>query len=83
MNLIAWLIIGAVAGWLASVVMKTRASQGIFMDIVFGILGAVVGGFVMSMFGAAGITGFNIYSLIVATLGAVLLVWIAKMIRTA
>jgi uncharacterized membrane protein YeaQ/YmgE (transglycosylase-associated protein family) len=83
MNLIAWLIIGAVAGWLASVVMKTRASQGIFMDIVFGILGAVVGGFVMSMFGATGITGFNIYSLLVATVGAILLVWIAKMIRTA
>jgi uncharacterized membrane protein YeaQ/YmgE (transglycosylase-associated protein family) len=82
MNLLAWLIIGAVAGWLASVVMKTRATQGIFMDIVFGILGAVVGGFVMSMFGATGITGFNLYSLLVATLGAVLLVWIAKMIRT-
>lgn len=76
MSILAWIIIGGIAGWLASLVMKTDGSQGILMNIIVGIVGAFVGGFIFSFFGAAGVTGFNLYSLIVATLGAIVLLWI-------
>ncbi len=79
MGLIAWLIMGAVAGWLASVVMKTDNSQGMLMDIILGIFGAVVGGFVLNFFGQPGATGFNVYSLLVSVLGAILLIWVGRM----
>ena len=72
MNLILWIIFGAIAGWIASMIMKTDASQGTMMDIVVGVVGAVVGGFLMEMLGQQGVTGFNIYSILVATGGAVL-----------
>ncbi len=80
MNLLFWIILGLVAGWLASVVMKTEGSQGPLMDIIVGVIGAVVGGFIMSLFGQVGVTGFNIYSLLVATLGAVVLLWLRRVI---
>jgi uncharacterized membrane protein YeaQ/YmgE (transglycosylase-associated protein family) len=79
MNIIAWVILGALAGWLASIVMKTDAQQGGLMNIILGIIGAVVGGWVMNAFGQPGVTGFNIYSLIVAIVGAVVLIAIGKM----
>ena len=73
MGWLAWLIIGAVAGWLASIVMKTNRQQGLLMDILVGIVGAFIGGFVFSQFGTAGVTGFNVWSLFVAFTGAVVL----------
>ena len=76
MGLISMIILGGVAGWLASMV--TRSSSGILMDIILGIVGAIAGGFVMSFFGQPGITGFNVYSLVVAVVGAVLLIWIGR-----
>jgi uncharacterized membrane protein YeaQ/YmgE (transglycosylase-associated protein family) len=82
MNFILWILLGLIAGWLASVIMKTNTSQGTLMDIIFGILGAVVGGFVMNFFGQAGVTGFNVYSLIVATLGAIVLIWLGRLVRS-
>lgn len=78
MSLILWLVMGALAGWIASLIMGTDGQQGAFMNIVLGVIGAVVGGFVMNMFGASGAAGFDIYSLIVATLGAVLLIWVGR-----
>lgn len=81
MGIIAMLIVGAVAGWLGSVVMKTDSSQGTLVDIVLGIAGAVVGGIVMNFFGQQGFTGFNFYSLLVATLGAILLIALGKTFR--
>lgn len=78
MNLISWVILGLIAGWLASVVMKSN--QGPLMDIVVGIIGAVIGGFLVSLFGQTGVTGFNIYSLIVATIGAIVLIWLRRTI---
>lgn len=74
MNILLWILLGLISGWLASVIAKTNRAQGPLMDIILGILGALVGGFVMSLLGFGGITGFNIYSIIVATLGAVLLI---------
>ena len=73
MGWLAWIVIGAIAGWLASIVMKTNRQQGLLMDIVVGILGALIGGFLFNQFGAAGTTGFNIWSLFVAFTGAVVL----------
>ncbi len=82
MGILLWIVLGLIAGWLASVIMKTDASQGPVMDIVLGIVGAVVGGYVMNALGSSGVTGLNLYSVLVATLGAVILIWIGRMIQT-
>ncbi len=81
MNILLWIVLGFLAGWIASVVMKTDSSQGTIMDIVLGVVGAVVGGFVMNLFGAPGVTGFNIYSILVAAFGAVVLIWLGRSLR--
>lgn len=79
MGIILWIIFGALVGWIASAIMKTN--EGVFMDIVIGIVGAVFGGWLMSFFGQTGITGFNLYSFLVALLGAVVLIGIVRGIR--
>lgn len=79
MNILLWIVFGAVAGWLASLVMKT--SQGLLMDIVVGIVGAMLGGWLFGQFGAAGVTGFNLPSLLVAVVGAIVLLAILRLIR--
>lgn len=81
MNVIVWIIFGALVGWITSMVMGTSNRQGIFGDILLGILGALVGGFIMNLFNQPGVTGFNIYSFIVAMVGAIILVAIGKLIR--
>lgn len=80
MNFILWLIIGALAGWIASLIMKTNAEQGLLIDIVVGIIGAFIGGFVVSLFGVDPNNGF-IISLITAVIGAVILLAIIKAVR--
>ena len=72
MSIIGWIVLGLIAGFIASKIVN-RAGEGFLMDIVLGIVGAVVGGFIFEQFGAAGITGFNIYSMIVAIIGAIIL----------
>jgi uncharacterized membrane protein YeaQ/YmgE (transglycosylase-associated protein family) len=70
MSIIAWIILGLIAGFIASkIVNKTGA--GLVLDIVLGIVGALVGGFIFRLFGVGGVTGLNLYSLIVAVIGAV------------
>ena len=81
MNLLLWILLGLIAGWLASVIMKTNAQQGPILDIVLGIVGAVVGGLVMNLLGFGGVTGFNITSILVATLGAVVLIALGRAIK--
>jgi uncharacterized membrane protein YeaQ/YmgE (transglycosylase-associated protein family) len=83
MNLIAWVIMGGLAGWVASLIMRTNSSQGLLADIFLGVFGAVIGGLVMNFFGQAGVTGFNVYSLIVATLGAVTLIAMSRLVTRA
>ena len=78
MNILVWIIFGAISGWIASIVMKTDASQGTGSDIVLGILGAIVGGFLFNMFGEPGVTGFNLYSILIAVVGASALIWIGR-----
>jgi uncharacterized membrane protein YeaQ/YmgE (transglycosylase-associated protein family) len=70
MSIIAWIILGLVAGFIASKIVN-KQGEGFFLDIVLGIVGAVVGGFIFSAVGASGVTGFNLYSLVVAVLGAI------------
>ena len=78
MNIILWLILGGIAGWLASLVVR-GTGLGIIGDIVVGIIGGFIGGFIVSLFGGAGMTGFNIWSLIVAVIGAIVLLLIVRL----
>ena len=75
MSIIGWILLGLIAGFIASKIVNSEG-QGLWLDIVLGIVGAVVGGFLFSIFGATGITGFNIYSLIVAIIGSVVVLWL-------
>jgi uncharacterized membrane protein YeaQ/YmgE (transglycosylase-associated protein family) len=75
MSIIGWLILGLIAGFIASKIVN-NSGQGIFLDIVLGIIGAFVGGFLFSVFGAAPVTGFNIYSMVVAVIGAIVVLWL-------
>ena len=81
MNILLWIVFGAVAGWLASVVMKTNRAQGTLVDIVVGVVGAFLGGFVFQTFGRSGVTGLNLYSLLVAVVGAVILLFLVRLVR--
>jgi len=81
MSILLWILLGGVAGWIASLFMNTDDSQGIFLNIIVGVVGASLGGFVFSFFGADGVTGFNLYSLLVAVIGASLLLWIVRLVR--
>ena len=80
MGLIAWLIFGGLVGWIASMIMGTDAQQGILMNIIVGIVGALLGGFLASLLGLGGVGSFfNIWSWIIAILGAVILLWLVRM----
>ncbi|HEX5386942.1 MAG TPA: GlsB/YeaQ/YmgE family stress response membrane protein [Gemmatimonadales bacterium] len=75
MSIIAWIILGLIAGWIASKIVN-KTGEGVVVDIILGIIGAVVGGWIFNRFGTAGVTGFNVWSLIVAIIGAVVLLLI-------
>jgi uncharacterized membrane protein YeaQ/YmgE (transglycosylase-associated protein family) len=72
MSFLAWIVLGLFAGFIGSKLVN-KSGEGFFLDIILGIVGAVAGGFVFSLFGAQGVTGLNLYSLLVAVTGAVLL----------
>ena len=84
MSIIAWIVLGLIAGFIASKIVN-KSGEGVILDIVLGIVGALVGGFLFSLLGASGVTGFNLYSLLVAIVGAtiVLIVYHAIVRRTA
>ena len=75
MSVIAWLILGLIAGFIASR-LYAGTGQGFVLDIILGIVGAFVGGFIFSFFGGEGVNGINIYSLVVAVVGAIVVLWI-------
>ena len=85
MSIIGWIVLGALAGWLASIITGRNAQMGCIANIVVGIIGGMLGGWLMSFFGGQGMTGFNIPSLLVAVVGAVilLLIWNAVAGRRA
>ncbi len=80
MSIIAWIILGLIAGFIGSKIVN-KTGQGIITDILLGIAGAVVGGWLFSLIGMHGVTGLNIYSLIVAIVGAVVFLLIYHAIR--
>ena len=75
MGIITWIILGLIAGFIASKIVH-KQGQGFWLDIALGIVGALVGGFLFDLFGASGVTGLNIYSMIVAVVGAVVVLLI-------
>ncbi len=81
MGIILWIIFGALVGWVASLIMKTDAEQGAILNIVVGIVGSVIGAALMNSLGQGGVSGFNVYSFLVALLGAVVLIAIVKILR--
>ena len=79
MSMIAWIVLGLIAGFIASKVVN-KTGEDIVLDLGLGIVGAIVGGFVFNQFGAAGVTGFNLYSMLVALVGAVLVLVIYHLV---
>jgi len=82
MSILAWIILGLIAGFIGSKIVN-KSGEGIVMDIVLGIVGALLGGWLFNRFGSAGVTGLNLYSLLVAVIGAVVLLVVYHMIRRA
>lgn len=82
MDFLLWILFGGIVGWVASMIMKTDGQQGIFLNIIVGVIGAVIGGWVMGLVGQGGLNaGFSISGFLVALLGACLLIWVVKLIR--
>ncbi len=81
MGIISWIIIGALAGWIASMITGKSKEMGAVANVVVGIVGGVIGGVVMNLIGGKGVTGFNLWSLIVAVAGAVILLWIVRAMK--
>lgn len=80
LGIIGWIILGGLAGWVASMIAGTSGSQGLLGNIIAGIIGAFVGGFILNFFGGTGVTGFNFWSFLVALLGAVVVLSIWRAI---
>jgi uncharacterized membrane protein YeaQ/YmgE (transglycosylase-associated protein family) len=79
MSILAWIVLGLIAGFIGSKIVN-KSGEGLILDIVLGIVGAVVGGYLFTLFGAAPVTGLNIYSLLVAIVGAVVVLWVYHLI---
>jgi len=85
MSILAWLVLGLIAGFIASKIVD-GSGQGLVVDILLGVVGSVVGGFIFTAFGGAPVTGFNLYSTVVAVVGAIVVLWLYHLIvgrRTA
>ena len=79
MSILAWVVLGLVAGFIASKLVN-RSGGSLVLDLLLGIVGAVVGGFLFNQFGAGGVSGLNLYSLLVATLGAIVVLALYHML---
>jgi uncharacterized membrane protein YeaQ/YmgE (transglycosylase-associated protein family) len=80
MSFVAWIVLGLIAGFIGSKIVN-KQGEGLLLDIVLGVVGAVVGGWLFNMFGSSGVTGLNLYSLLVAVVGAVVVLWVYHAIR--
>ena len=79
MSIIGWIVLGLIAGFIASKIVN-KTGEGVILDIVLGVVGAVVGGWLFAQFGAAGVTGFNLYSMFVAVIGAIVVLVVYHLI---
>ena len=82
MGVIGWIVLGLIAGYIASTLVNKRG-EGLAFDILLGIVGAVIGGWIFNTIGSRGVTGFNLWSLLVAVIGAVVFLWIWHAIRSS
>jgi uncharacterized membrane protein YeaQ/YmgE (transglycosylase-associated protein family) len=82
MSVIAWIVLGLIAGFIASKIVN-RHGEGVFLDIVLGVVGAVIGGWVFGLVGLGGVTGLNVWSLLVAIAGSILVLLAYHAIRHA
>jgi len=80
MSFLAWIVLGLLAGFIGSKIVN-KQGEGLFLDILLGMVGAVVGGWLFATFGASGVTGLNLYSLLVAVIGSVVLLVVYHAIR--
>jgi len=80
MSFLAWIVLGLIAGFIGSKIVN-KSGEGVFLDIILGIVGAVVGGWLFTTFGAHGVTGLNLYSILVAVVGAVVVLVVYHAIR--
>lgn len=81
MNWLAWIVLGGLAGWVASILTKNNARMGIIANIIVGIIGAFAGTFLLGLAGVKGMTGFNFYTFLVAVGGAIVLLFLFNVIR--
>jgi len=82
MSIFAWIILGLIAGFIGSKIVNKRG-EGLVLDLILGILGAIAGGWLFNTFGASGVTGLNLYSLMVAVVGAIVVLVVYHAIRRA
>lgn len=81
MGILGWIVLGGLAGWVASLIMKTDEQMGVLRNVIVGIVGAFVGGWITSTLLNKDITGFNIESFLIALFGSVVLLWLVKIVR--
>jgi uncharacterized membrane protein YeaQ/YmgE (transglycosylase-associated protein family) len=82
MSILAWIVLGLIAGFIGSKIVN-KQGEGVILDIILGVVGAVVGGWLFNQFGSSGVTGLNLYSLLVAVVGAVVVLVVFHAIRRA
>jgi uncharacterized membrane protein YeaQ/YmgE (transglycosylase-associated protein family) len=80
MGFLSWIVLGAIAGWIGSMLVN-RTGEGLFRDIILGIVGGLVGGWLFQAVGSTGVTGFNAWSLLVAVIGSVIVLMLYHAIR--
>lgn len=81
MTLLLWILLGITAGWISSIILKTRQTQGLITDIILGVVGAMVGGLLLNVLGQTAIGGFDIYSIAIVTLASIVLIWFGRIIN--
>ena len=82
MTLLLWVLLGITAGWVSSILHKTSATQGLVTDIILGTIGAMFGGLLLGIIGQPGITGFNIYNIMIVTMGSIVLIWFGRLLNS-
>ena len=79
MSILGWIVLGGLAGWVASMIMGNNKNQGLLGNIIVGVIGGLLGGFLFGMFGGSGVTGFNLWSFVVALIGSVIALGVMRM----